>query len=60
MKNGVSGKHMQSEEQTLCRLKINGTECRGGLFKAQISRLEESLGHRVYQCDKCNEKYKFT
>lgn len=51
---------MQSEEQTLCRLKTNGTECRGGLFKAQISRLEESLGHRVYQCDKCNEKYKFT
>lgn len=59
-KNGVAGKDMQKEEQTICRLKNNGKEeCRGGLMLAPVSRLEESLGHRVYQCDKCKSRYKF-
>lgn len=59
--NGMGKKNqdMLHEEQTICRLKTNGTECRGGLFLVSISRLEEHLGHRVYQCDKCNSRYKF-
>lgn len=57
---GVSGKHMLSEEQTMCRLKENQTECRGALSRVSVSRLEESLGHRKYQCDKCFTAYKFS
>lgn len=56
---GISGKHMLSEEQTMCRLKKNGVECRGVLSNVSLSRLEESLGHRKYKCDKCGVSYKF-
>lgn len=55
-----SGKDMQHEEQTVCRLKVSGVECRGGLFLRGASRLEESLGHRIYECDKCKSRYKYT
>lgn len=56
---GVSGKGMLSEVQTMCRLKSDGVECRGALVNMPVSRLEESLGHRKYQCAKCHVAYKF-
>lgn len=40
-----------------------GTYCpdcpAGAMFSVPVSRLEESLGHRVYECDKCHVRYKF-
>lgn len=56
---GVSGKGMLSEEQTLCRLKYTESECRGTISRIEVSKMEESLGHRKYQCDKCAAMYKF-
>ena len=29
------------------------------LFSVQVSKIEESQGHRVYECDKCHGRYKF-
>ncbi len=52
---------MKTETQTRCSEKKDGIECKGALFTdLSISRLEVSLGHRVYKCDKCNGKFKFT
>lgn len=32
---------------------------RGVLFSIPLSRLEESKGHRAYECDVCHGRYKF-
>ncbi len=56
---GVEGKGMLSEEQTICRLEHDGKSCRGALVRMPISRLEESFGHRKYQCGNCGASYKF-
>lgn len=50
---------MKKETETICKIKKNGLECKGGLFKVIISKLEDSLNHRVYKCDRCDIKYKF-
>lgn len=56
----LKSKPMKKETETKCRQVINDNVCNGGLFKVQISKLEESLEHRVYKCDKCSVSYKFT
>lgn len=35
-------------------------KCKGVCFSVPISRLEESLGNRVYECDRCHARYVFT
>jgi hypothetical protein len=30
----------------------------GAMFSVPVSRIEESLGHQVYECDKCHARYK--
>ena len=47
---------MKNEEQTICR--ENGKRC-GNIFRLDVSRMEEHLGHRKYQCDKCKKTWKF-
>lgn len=32
--------------------------CKGVLFSVPCSRIEESLGHQVFECDKCHQRYK--
>lgn len=44
---------MKNETQTRC-------ECKGALFSVQGSQMEEAFGHRIYECDKCHERWKFT
>ena len=50
---------MKKETDTRCE------DCRkagimGGLFSVKVSRMEEYLNHRVYECDKCHKRWKFT
>lgn len=54
---------MKTETQTRCTVKIDkaGTICKGALFTdLSISILEVSQGHRIYKCDKCGSRFKFT
>jgi len=44
---------MNTETQVRCK-------CKGGLFRTEGSRIEEAFGHRIYECDKCHERWKFT
>ncbi len=43
---------MKTETQTKCK-------CKGALFSVQGSRIDEAFGHRIYECDKCHERWKF-
>lgn len=50
---------MNKETDTKC------SECKkhhqkGAMFSIKVSRLEEYLGHRVYECDICHIRIKFT
>ena len=50
---------MKKETDTRCE------DCRklgimGALFSVKVSRMEEYLNHRVYECDKCHKRWKFT
>ncbi len=56
----LKSKPMKKETEIKCLQVINNNVCNGGLLKVQISKLEESLDHRVYKCDKCFVSYKFT
>jgi len=47
---------MTSEENTLHD--VGGKRC-GNILSIEASRLETSLGHRIYQCDGCDSKWKF-
>jgi hypothetical protein len=59
-KNSLSPKGMLKETDTICGLKHSGSICRGALMSDErISKLEVSLGHRKYTCDKCDASYKF-
>lgn len=53
---------MRKETDTICRKKTGAgrSECRGALSIKPQSRLEDSLGHRSYMCDKCGDQFKFT
>ena len=34
-------------------------KCKKGVcFRVEASRLEESLGHAIYQCDHCKQRFK--
>lgn len=51
---------MKNETDVFCKKRRNGSQCRGALMRDQhISRLEQSLGHRKYTCDKCGTSFKF-
>jgi hypothetical protein len=59
-KNTLSKKGMAKETDTICGLIISGKQCRGTLMSDNsISKLEISLGHRKYTCDKCFASFKF-
>lgn len=34
-------------------------KCPGVMFRVNLSRLEEGLGHEGFQCDKCGRKVKY-
>tara|TARA_R110001592_G_scaffold209888_15_gene461227 strand:- start:1164 stop:1349 length:186 start_codon:yes stop_codon:yes gene_type:complete len=55
-KNIVAHGNMKHEESTIHQSK--DVRC-GNILKVQVSRLEDSLGHRVYKCDGCDAKWKF-
>jgi hypothetical protein len=51
---------MKKETDTFCKKKLGGTECRGALMRDhRISKMEVSMDHRKYTCDKCDVSYKF-
>ena len=50
------GKAMNSETNTIHQ--VNGKRC-GNILRTVESRLEASLGHRIYACDNCHSKWKF-
>lgn len=56
---GKKGEGMTAEENTVCSAIVNNAQCRGGLFKVKVSRIEENLNHRKYQCEKCKRTFKF-
>jgi hypothetical protein len=59
-KNSLSPKGMLKETDTICGLKNSGSTCGGALMRDErISKLEVSLEHRKYTCDKCEASYKF-
>ncbi len=47
---------MKAETQVRCTKR----GCKGVLCAVPVSRLEAFLTHRVYQCDQCGERWKFT
>ena len=59
---------MKKETDTRCsemileRAAIYGyrRECKGALFSVKVSTMEEHLNHRVYECDQCHKRWKFT
>lgn len=55
-KNIVANGDMKHEESTIHQ--DGGKRC-GDIVKTQVSRIEESLGHRVYTCTGCKKKWKF-
>jgi hypothetical protein len=60
LKNTISRNGMEKETDTICGLIKNNTKCRGSILRDErMSRLENSLEHRKYTCDKCNTSYKF-
>lgn len=60
-KNTLSKNGMDKETDTICGLIISGKRCGGALMSDNsISKLEISLGHRKYTCDKCFASFKFT
>lgn len=48
----IEGKTMKRETDIFCK-------CKGILFRVNESRVERSMGHRVYQCDRCKNRFKF-
>ena len=41
------------------RIKVRKLNEKPGIcFPVEVSRLEESLGHTVHECDKCHARYK--
>lgn len=51
---------MKKETDTICMKKSDDSECRGALMRDhRMSKMEESMGHRKYTCDKCGVSYKF-
>ena len=52
---------MNKETQTICSVYIPETnsKCKGILWKSDVSKLQESLGHRVYKCDSCGSSFVF-
>lgn len=40
-------------------VEVNCVKCKGGvMFRVQLSRLEEGLGHEGFKCDKCGHSVK--
>jgi hypothetical protein len=54
--NIVANGNMIHEESTIHRVK--GKRC-GDILSSPVSRLENGLGHRAYQCNGCGSKWKF-
>lgn len=54
--NLVAHGNMKHEESTIHS--VNGKRC-GDIVRAQVSRMEESMEHRVYECGGCKRKWKF-
>tara|TARA_Y100001934_G_C12336031_1_gene767637 strand:+ start:372 stop:581 length:210 start_codon:yes stop_codon:yes gene_type:complete len=52
----VANGNMTHEESTVHRVKRK--RC-GDILSVPVSRLENGLGHRVYQCNGCGTKWKF-
>lgn len=52
----VANGNMIHEESTLH--KVKGMRC-GDILSVPASRLESGLGHRIYQCNGCDSKWKF-
>ena len=52
----VAHGNMKSEENT--NHQVNNTFC-GNIARVEVSRMEESFGHRVYACDGCGLRWKF-
>lgn len=55
-KNMVANGEMKNEESTIHSLR--GNRC-GDIVRAQVSLMEDSMGHRVYECGGCKQKWKF-
>lgn len=51
---------VKAETDTRCRNKILGHVCEGAICSVEPSKLEVFMGHRVYQCDTCGVKWKFS
>lgn len=52
----VANGDMIYEESTFHR--VRGQRC-GDILSVPVSRLENGLGHRAYQCSGCGKKWKF-
>lgn len=50
------GNTMNSETNTIHQVK--GERC-GNILRTEESRLEQSLWHRIYECDHCHSRWKF-
>jgi hypothetical protein len=48
-------------EACATRIKVRKLNEKPGIcFPVEVSRLEQSLGHSVHECDKCHARYKLT
>jgi hypothetical protein len=51
---------MKKETDVECAAcKAKKVRPRTACFSVKVSRLEEYLNHRVYECDHCHKRYKF-